>query len=189
VSDVLAGTAIAVALMPPLCVVGIALSQVSLTYANGAFLLFLTNLLGITLACILTFIWGGYALDMRQMRRALFWFTSLTGSLLIPLSFGLISLIRQEQLKATVKDLLQRETITVGQQTQLVSLSLSYPTFPWETRLDRLTLVLTNKSGQPVTPRQVQELERFLERRLGKKMQLVVRVFEFREVTSDQPPF
>jgi uncharacterized hydrophobic protein (TIGR00271 family) len=49
VSDVLAGTAIAVALMPPLCVVGISLSQKSLPYSSGSFLLFLTNLLGITL--------------------------------------------------------------------------------------------------------------------------------------------
>jgi len=190
VSDVLAGTAIAVALMPPLCVVGISLSQHSLPYSSGAFLLFVTNLLGITLACILTFIWGGYTLDLRRMRQALLWFVSLTSILLVPLSIGLISLIRQEQLKAVVKEILQRETITVGQQTQLVNLTLADPARPWEQAPKRLTLTLTltNKSGQAVTPRQIQELEKFLERRLDKKLTLVVRVFEFQEVTSDQAP-
>ncbi len=188
VSDVLAGTAIAVALMPPLCVVGISLSQQSLPYSSGAFLLFLTNLLGITLACILTFIWGGYALDLRRMRRALLWFVSLTGILLVPLSFGLFSLIQQEQLKAVVKGLLQRETITIGQQTQLISLTLSRPTFPWEQSTDRLTIVVADKSGESITPKQVQELEKFLEQRLGRKLILVVRVFEFQEVTHGRPP-
>lgn len=188
VSDVLAGTAIAVALMPPLCVVGISLSQQSLSYSGGAFLLFLTNLLGITLACILTFIWGGYTLDTRKMRRALLWFVSLTGIVLVPLSIGLISLIRQEQLKAVVKDLLQRETITVGQQTQLINLTLSSSALPWEQSPVRLTLSLSNKLEKPITPKQIQELEKFLEHRLGRQVTLVVRVFEFQEMISDQPP-
>lgn len=186
ISDVLAGTAIAVALMPPLCVVGISLSQQSLPYSGGAFLLFLTNLLGITLACILTFIWGGYTLDLRRMQRALLWFASLTGILLIPLTFGLFTLIRQEQLKALVKEVLQRETVTVGQQTQLLNLSLTGPNFPWENTPEKLSITVSNKSGKPLTAKQVQELERFLERRIGKKLTLTLRVFEFQEVTSQE---
>lgn len=187
VSDVLAGTAIAVALMPPLCVVGISLSQNSLAYSSGAFLLFLTNLLGITLACILVFIWGGYNLDSRQLRRALLWFVALTGILLVPLSLSLVALIQQEQLKATVKELLQRETITIGRQTQLVSITLSRPTFFWEKMPNRVLLTVTNRSERPITPKQVQELENFLEQRLGEKLKLVVRIFEFQEVTTDSP--
>jgi len=85
-----------------------------------------------------------------------------------------------------VKVLLQRETITVGHQTQLINLTLSTPTFPWQKSSDRLTLTLTNKSGKAITPKQVQELEAFLERRLDQKLTLVVRVFEFQEVTADQ---
>lgn len=188
VSDVLAGTAIAVALMPPLCVVGISLSQTSLPYSGGAFLLFLTNLLGITLACILAFIWGGYNLGRRQMRRALLWFVSLTSVLLIPLSVSLVTLIQQGQLQAVVKDVLQRETITFGRQAQLRSISLTRPQFFWEQTPIRLILSVTNVSDQPITPKQVQELEVFLGKRLGKKLELEVRVFEFREVTADLTP-
>jgi uncharacterized hydrophobic protein (TIGR00271 family) len=47
VSDAVAGTAIAVALMPPLCVVGLSSSQEQYFFAKGAFILYLTNLLGI----------------------------------------------------------------------------------------------------------------------------------------------
>ncbi len=185
VSDVLAGTAIAVALMPPLCVVGIALSQQALPYSGGAFLLFLTNFLGITLACILTFIWGGYMLDRRAMRHALFWFIGLTGILIIPLSLSLITLIRQEQLQATIKTILQRETITLGQQAQLVRIQLTpRAVFPWESAPDLLKLVVTHQAGNPITPKQVQELERFLEQRIHKQLTLVVQSFEFEEVTS-----
>ncbi len=188
VSDVLAGTAIAVALMPPLCVVGISLSQKSLPYSSGSFLLFLTNLLGITLACILTFIWGGYTLDRPKLRRALLWFVALTGILLAPLSIGLTRLIQQEQLKAAVKELLQQETITFSRQAQLVNISLFRSGFLWQEEPDRLIVTVNSPSGKPVTPKQVQELEKFLERRLGKRFILVVRAFEFREVTTEQIP-
>uniref|UniRef100_A0ACD5GZV3 DUF389 domain-containing protein n=1 Tax=Desertifilum tharense IPPAS B-1220 TaxID=1781255 RepID=A0ACD5GZV3_9CYAN len=60
INDAVAGTAIAVALMPPICVVGLTLSQGSWTFGSGAFLLYLTNLLGIVLACMLVFILSGY---------------------------------------------------------------------------------------------------------------------------------
>jgi uncharacterized hydrophobic protein (TIGR00271 family) len=183
VSDVLAGTAIAVALMPPLCVVGIALSQGAWAYSSGSFLLFLTNFLGITLACILTFIWGGYSLNARDMRRALLWFMCLTGLIVVPLSLSLIALIQQEQLKASIKDLLQRETITLGQQAQLVSIQLFRPTLFGGRTPDRVTV--TQESSHEVTPQQVAELEKFLARRLNRSVQLVVRAFEFQSVTSD----
>lgn len=188
VSDVLAGTAIAVALMPPLCVVGIALSQGAWDYSSGSFLLFLTNLLGITLACILTFIWGGYALNPQHMRRAVGWFACLTGLLFIPLSFSLVALIQQEQLKATIKDLLRRETITLGQQAQVVDVQLFRPTLFGRTSSDRVTVIVAQETGNEVTPRQVSELEKFLEKRLKRSVQLTVRAFNFQSITSDTAP-
>ncbi len=49
VSDTLPGVAIAISLVPPLCVVGIALSHAEWIGATGAFVLFLTNFLAIVL--------------------------------------------------------------------------------------------------------------------------------------------
>lgn len=57
-SDTLAGTAIAVSLMPPICVVGLALvlpEGERSVYLNKAFLLFITNVLGVILSCMIFF--------------------------------------------------------------------------------------------------------------------------------------
>lgn len=54
-STILAGVAIAVALVPPLCTCGIMLEQGHIILAGGSFLLFVTNLTGITFAAILIF--------------------------------------------------------------------------------------------------------------------------------------
>jgi uncharacterized hydrophobic protein (TIGR00271 family) len=50
IADSMGGVAIAISLVPPLCVVGIALQQGRLDAATGAMLLFLTNYLAILLA-------------------------------------------------------------------------------------------------------------------------------------------
>ncbi len=79
VSDSLPGVAIAVALVPPLAVVGITLAGGELVLASGAFLLFLTNLVGIIVASGLMFgttgvaPWVQLAQNADQLRR-----TSLT---------------------------------------------------------------------------------------------------------------
>ncbi len=50
IADSLAGVAIAISLVPPLCVVGIALTEADWIAALGAFLLFMTNFLAILLS-------------------------------------------------------------------------------------------------------------------------------------------
>ncbi|MEN9518969.1 MAG: hypothetical protein RLZZ381_1557 [Cyanobacteriota bacterium] len=59
ISGSVAGTAIAVALMPPICVIGLGLAQANWRVSLGATILYLTNLLGITLSCMLTFLLTG----------------------------------------------------------------------------------------------------------------------------------
>lgn len=58
-SAVLAGVAIAVALVPPLCTVGLMIEERRYILAGGGLLLFLTNFIGITLAAILTLFLAG----------------------------------------------------------------------------------------------------------------------------------
>jgi uncharacterized hydrophobic protein (TIGR00271 family) len=55
VADSLPGVAMAIALVPPLCVVGIGLAQGEIGAASGAMLLFITNLLAILIAGGLVF--------------------------------------------------------------------------------------------------------------------------------------
>ncbi len=61
VGNSLPGVAIAVALAPPLAVVGVALEEAAFASAGGAFLLFLTNLVGIVVASGIAFIGSGYS--------------------------------------------------------------------------------------------------------------------------------
>lgn len=59
IADSIGGVAIAISLVPPLCVVGIALRVGELGPASGAMMLFITNFLAILLAGGLTFLLGG----------------------------------------------------------------------------------------------------------------------------------
>ena len=67
VAPSIAGVAIAVALVPPLSVVGITLSAGRTDDAVGAFLLFLTNFVAIVLSAAFVFVLGGFA-DPRVLR-------------------------------------------------------------------------------------------------------------------------
>jgi uncharacterized hydrophobic protein (TIGR00271 family) len=58
--DSLVGVGIAVSLVPPLGVIGINLAAGAWAEAGGATLLFITNLIGISLACLLIFWLSGY---------------------------------------------------------------------------------------------------------------------------------
>jgi uncharacterized hydrophobic protein (TIGR00271 family) len=61
VSQSLTGVAIAVALVPPLSVVGVALEAGQLQAAGGAFLLFATNLVSIIVASMVVFVLVGFS--------------------------------------------------------------------------------------------------------------------------------
>jgi uncharacterized hydrophobic protein (TIGR00271 family) len=63
VSAALAGVAIAAALMPPVCTIGLGLAMQDFSLASGAALLFITNIIFIVVAQYVIFVWMG-------MRRA-----------------------------------------------------------------------------------------------------------------------
>ncbi|MDJ0508155.1 MAG: TIGR00341 family protein [Crocosphaera sp.] len=184
-SDALAGTAISVALMPPLCVVGISLAQQSFGLASGAFLLYLTNLLGITLSCIIIFILGGYYVSYNQTSQALSGFVVMTGILVFPLFISFGNLLQQERLQGQIKNLLQNKTVTVGQQSELVDLSVQWPSFPWSKDYPIILVTVQENEKNPITPTQVRLVEQLIEKDLGQKFKLVLRVSQVREVVAD----
>lgn len=91
ISGSLAGTAIAVALMPPICVIGLGLAQENWFLSLGATVLYLTNLLGIALSCMLTFLVVGYT-SLAQAKKPLLWALAFTAILLLPLGFSFFRL-------------------------------------------------------------------------------------------------
>lgn len=92
VAKSLAGVAIAVALVPPLAVVGVGLGWASWTVFSGAALLFLTNLAGIVLAAGATFLTLGFA-PFRRATRGLALSLVLVGVVGVPLALSFVRMV------------------------------------------------------------------------------------------------
>ena len=95
IADSMGGVAIAISLVPPLCVVGISLSQGAWGPATGALTLFITNFLAILLAGGIAFMLGGlgrlaYTGDSQRMRRRSF-LLIIFGTLLIAIPLSVTS--------------------------------------------------------------------------------------------------
>ncbi len=178
ISESLAGTAIAVALMPPICVVGLGLAQANWSLSLGATLLYLTNLLGITLSCMLTFLITGCT-SVKRARKALLWTLALTSILLIPLGAGFFRLIRQSHLEASLRQALLNRTVTL-QRMVLLNSDVNWLTNPSQVRLNVRT-------KEAVTLRQVMLLEEFLAKEIGQKFTLIFEVGQIEEVRREPP--
>ncbi|MBD0386767.1 MAG: DUF389 domain-containing protein [Nostoc sp. C3-bin3] len=178
ISGSLAGTAIAVALMPPICVIGLGLAQGNWSLSFGATLLYLTNLLGIALSCMVTFLVAGYT-SMARARQPLIWTMALTAILLIPLGVSFARLVRQAQLETSLRRALLNRTVTFG-RLQLLNSNTNWLANPPEVRL-------SVRAREPVTPRQVELLEEFIKREMGQTFTLIFEVGQVEEIRSSEP--
>ena len=97
----LPGIAIAVALVPPACVMGIGLGWMNWAVISGAGLLFLTNLIGITLAGIFTFLCLGFA-PAFKVNRGLGFSVLLTVLISIPLYQTFMNTVVYQRIEKTV---------------------------------------------------------------------------------------
>jgi uncharacterized hydrophobic protein (TIGR00271 family) len=177
VSGTLAGTAIAVALMPPICVIGLGLSQADWSLSLGATLLYLTNLLGITLSCMVTYLITGYT-PLNRAHKALSWTLAFTAILFIPLGISFVELTRQAQLEVSLKRALLNRTITF-QRVELIKSDANWLTNPPEVRL-------TVRSREALTPKQVKLLEEFVAREMGQPITLIFEVSQIEEVRREK---
>ncbi|MDM7325562.1 MAG: DUF389 domain-containing protein [Thermosynechococcus sp. Uc] len=178
VSNTLAGTAIAVALMPPVCTIGLGIAQWNTSLSGGATLLYLTNLLGITLACMLVFVLVGY-IPLHQSRRPLSIAAALTALLMIPLAISFSRLIEQVRLQQKVRQALLRGTLTF-QRLDLLNMETTWVTDPPVVRINV-------RAREPVTPKQVELMEQFIQQRMQRPFRLVLQVSNIEEVTSEAP--
>jgi uncharacterized membrane protein len=175
VSDAIAVPAIAVALMPPLCVVGLCLSQEKLFFAKGAFLLYLTNLLGITLACMLVFIVAGYT----EVNHALGWTFALTAILFLPLGASFLRLVRQAQLETEIRNKLINETITVGKGVNNTKIEVD-----WTKNPPIVYIIL--QTDKEINSNQAVLVEQFIQHKMEKQFKLVFVVNKVQQVTAEE---
>ncbi len=108
----LAGVAIAVALVPPIAVAGVGLGWGEWSMFNSAFLLFITNLVGIILAASLTFLMLGFS-PVSVAKKGIFYAMTLVAIVSVPLY---ISFTKMEHDIEVQKILAHFET-TIGEKS------------------------------------------------------------------------
>ena len=177
VSDSLPGVAVAIALVPPLAVVGITLEASEYEQALGAILLFSTNLVSIVLMGSLVFVLVGFSpiARLRQERRQLRTTYTTVGilALLIVIPLALTGQrITADALAANEAEAAVNEWLGDDTEFQVADVELTQ---------DEVSVVIAGP-GQPPT---VEELGAILERKLDRKVKVDLRIIaETRETYS-----
>lgn len=177
VADALPGVAIAVALVPPLSVIGIGIALWSWPVASGSILLFLTNLAGIILSGGLVFIWQDYG-SMKRAKRGLTASTLVVLLLGIPLGFSMRDLIIEERARSYISSLIRQETYTF-RNTNIRRLQVNS---------DNDTLAINLEVAAPensISENQINMVHRFLETKLEQPLRLNVSVFPVQDFKID----
>ena len=179
--DALPGTAIAVALMPPLCVVGLTLSQGQWTYSGGAFLLYFTNLLGINLACTIVYVLAGYTRRNNQFSRSLSWGVSaaLIAILIIPLGISSLQLVRQSRLSYSMRTILTNSPLLTRQDVELLETRIAW-------QASEIELVV--RASESITPDEVAIVEQAVESQLGQPFDVSFNVVQSEKVSTVTSP-
>ena len=175
----LAGTAIAVALVPPVCVMGLLLSHARWEDALGAGLQFATNLLGIlTGGLVLMACRDSYfrqELRRSQLGAASF---ALTGLLLIPLGGSFINLLVQaknentrESVEKTIAKFLTRETLTFGDKKKI---DIEKVDINWDQNPPVIRVIVRVADPERPTFKQVSAVQEEINKRQDVRFRLVV---------------
>ncbi len=126
-SAALPGVAIATALMPPLCTVGIGIALGRWDVAGGASLLFITNAVTIAFASALVFFLRGFSAEARRvgkrLPRSLVISAVLVAILLVPLSYYSVKFFREAAENRLFNDVVSQEVARLG-DVQLVDVQV-----------------------------------------------------------------
>ena len=130
-AEALTGVAVAVALVPPLTVVGITLQLTEWQLALGAFLLFLANVVGIVIAAAVTFILAGFVPGRNPLKghpqivRAISWAALATIVVVIPLQFGRGSVLPVSDPIDEVTAIVEEYVAENGPATEVVNVEVN----------------------------------------------------------------
>lgn len=189
VSSSLAGVAIAVALVPPLAVVGLGISMGRWDIALGALLLFATNLIAIASAGGLIFLLVGFAPPLGRPERWAILRRGFRGELVLLLTIAVILTLVTIQ---TTTEARERELIYAAVLTQVAHIP--------DTETDRadivivensdngLELSITVRSKQQIPYETVLELQKGIATRLQRKVALKLVVIPTTELDPLIPP-
>ncbi len=176
-SDSLAGVAISVALVPPLSVVGIGVCFGSPSVFTGALLLYATNLIGITVAGAIVFLFKGF-IPLRQAKRGLVISAIVSIFLIVPLGLSMRELVLQNLISIKTKSILEEKTHTFrGMQLGEVEV---------ERFKEPMIVVATVFSPErPITSNQVRLVQDFLSTELNFPVEFRLRLIPVTTITAN----
>jgi uncharacterized hydrophobic protein (TIGR00271 family) len=155
ISAALPGVAIATALMPPLCTVGIGLALARWDVAGGATLLFITNAITIAFAAALVFFLRGFAPKTQiidhQLPRTLVISALITLILLVPLTFYSVQFFQQANENRQINEVVSGQVSQIN--AELVELNTSRSA-------NGLDMVITVRTTSPLRYEQVVALQK-----------------------------
>lgn len=171
---VIAGVAIATAIMPPLASAGYGLATANYLIFKGAFFLFLTNMVAITLSVSGMAIWYGFG--VLHTKRELIGKTAIAGLILVVISIPLVQTL----------ELSVRQTILSKQIEEVIKTKLE----PTQGQLDKLSIEVNDNNTVRVetlilTKQYQNQLEHDLKEALkavNPKIQLVVNQVQTGEI-------
>jgi uncharacterized hydrophobic protein (TIGR00271 family) len=160
IPSALAGVAIAAALVPPLCTTGLAIAFREVTLASGAGLLFLTNIVGISIAGAAVFAWLGLRpRGENHTRRQLVVALVVLGLLALPLASTFIGVIRTGQQTDSAQQVLQDQF----KGADVI-----------DVQLNGNDVTATILSPDPITQQDAQQAEKAIAAKLGHSVNLEI---------------
>lgn len=185
VGEALPGVAIAAALMPPLCSVGIGIALGNLSVAVGAFLLFITNLVAIVFAAAIVFLLLGMRPPARPERRR--WLRQgLVISLIslalvsIPLGIVLYRAVQQGQVETQTRSIVTQRILEVDENAELANFEIE---LGWR----EVAVLGTLYIDSPVPEGWVDELDATLERTLDRDVSIRLFIIEGQVLQTGEP--
>lgn len=124
IADALPGVAIAVALVPPLSVVGIGFAQGNQEVGFGASILFITNLIGIVFSGSLVFLLQRYG-SVKRAKHGLFAAVVMLAFLVLPLTLSLRNLLVKQAVRNQIQASIRRE-ISASDSTTIRSVRTDF---------------------------------------------------------------
>lgn len=187
-SATLPGVAIATALMPPLCVVGIGLAKQDFAVVSEALLLFLANMIAINVAAIAMFEWAGFSGDsclngscnsdnskktIYRMRYPVLLLVAIS----IPLAFIMYKTYSNANTEKVINASLSESLAAIAPHSTLISSK-------YQDEGKRYAVEAAFRTTKIISPENIRQMENLLELRLGKAVAVSADVVLVQKVTD-----
>ena len=168
---ILPGVAIAVAVVPPLSVVGYGLSTHQESIAGGAFLLFVTNIVAIVISALAVFRLIGFQprREAEQGRWKLKYRVGISTLVLLLLSIPLFLTLRKAAIEVAIRSSVQRELKSAFKADEASVSDLSFTRAP-----NGLLIQATLRTGRYIETTAIDSVEDNLRRKFGPDSKLQI---------------